>query len=723
MLPASDLYPSEELNGTKFTTWSPYRKAKLRLVNTMPEWLSFFDSLMQQKLVACDTETTGFNWYLTNEIVGMSFGWDDEHFYVPVRHVGSHTGGECPPQLNFEDIRDDLVTFFSQRDVSTIWHNCKFDMHFFHREGIKILTPFHETRVLWHLLDENAPGKLKVIATGWRDTMGRWCPGILDKDANAKEQEIDKWRNAEAKARRQHYSSTVMKMADDLQKEPEYQGWKRIEIKKHIATNILANHPDAGCKKEDIHYGMVPVPLMCEYAGLDTYLTWAVYKYCMRNMKWTKQLQALYFNELKLNQLLQITERSGIEVDAQKLRNLGEDLAKRIAEREMSIRRALGDINLNSTDQLSQALIQHGIPLSKKTAAGKYQLDKKVLDKLKKKHQIVQDILDLRSDLKIKSTYVEGILGKLVDDHVLHCSFNQNVSTGRMSASNPNLMNIPRANTVIREAFPPPEDFVFVFMDYSQVEVRLTAHFSQDPILLEAYETGRDIHTTTMCQMFGYDYSTVTEVLDNDQSHPMYQKFRGLRAVAKVLNFGIIYGVSAFSLSEQIDRPEIYEHLSEEAWIDKCQEFMDQYMATYRGVKKFIASTKRQAHKDGYVMNSFGRTRRLPNLEAVRITRNVKNKFMERGAERQAVNYKIQGEAADIFKVSAVRIHDILKGKRSKLVNFVHDEVQLYIHKDEMDILPLIKAAMEDFHYSVPLVVESEYSNTSWGEKKKLEVA
>lgn len=723
MLPISEQHPAEVYNGRMFTTWSPYRKSKLRLINTMPEWKAFFDRLMQQKLVACDTETSGFNWYGDHEVVGMSFGWDDDHFYIPVRHEWSLTGGEPPPQLDLAEIYEDLKKFFAQTDVSTIWHNAKFDMHFFHREGIKIKTPFHETRVLWHLFDENAPGKLKIIASGWRDTLGRWCDGILSKDANEKEKEIDKWRGDEAKARRRAYAEAIMDKADELAKEPEYQGWRRVDLKKHIATEIIVNHPFEGCKKEDIHYGMVPIPLMCEYAGLDTYLTWAVYKYCMKNLKWTKQLSSLYFNELKLNQLLQLTERSGIEVNAQKLRDLGDDLEKSIAEKELSVRMTLGDINLNSTDQLAQALIDHGIHLSKKTPAGKYQLDKKVLDKLKKKHQIVQDILDLRSDKKIKSTYVEGILGKLVDDHVLHCSFNQNVSTGRMSASNPNLMNIPRANTVIREAFPPPEDFVFVFMDYSQVEVRLTAHFSQDPILLEAYATGRDIHTTTMCQMFGYDYDTVTDVLDNDASHPMYKKFKGLRAVAKVLNFGIIYGVSAFSLSEQIERPEIYEHLTEDQWVDKCQEFIDQYMSTYKGVKRFIAVTKRQAHKDGQVTNSFGRTRRLPNLEAVKITKNTKNKWMERSAERQAVNYKIQGEAADIFKVAAVRIHAILKGKKSKLVNFVHDEVQLYIHKEEFDLLPLIKTAMEDFHYSVPLVVETEYSKTSWGEKKELKSA
>jgi DNA polymerase I-like protein with 3'-5' exonuclease and polymerase domains len=714
------VYKHEEVNGVEMTYWDGVRDSKLYLVNTPEEWEAFYELLMQQDLVACDTETSGFHWFSGDKIVGMSFGWGLQHFYIPVRHTWSLTGGDPCAQLNMNVIRPQLQAFFAQKDVFTIWHNAKFDHHFYSADDIDVLTPFHDTMFLWHLYDENAPGKLKSIASGWRDIMGKWHKGLVSKDANAKEKEINIWRNEEAKARRRGYTKDLMAKADALQCEPEYQGMGRVVLKKHIqGTEEFLNHPYLGASKEDIHYGMIPVDMMCEYAGMDTFMTWMIYNHVMGKLDMSGPIMGLYINEVRLSRVLTETERSGINVDKMFLEKLRSDLDKQIAEKELSVKQVLGDINLNSNDQLAEALIKQGVKLTRTTDKGKFVVDKKVLNKLKS-HQIVKDILDLRADKKINSTYVEGILDKLVDGKILHCNFNQNVSTGRMSGNNPNLMNIPRGNTVIRKAFVPPPGYIYLLADYSQIELRLLAHFSQDPLLLEAYHTGQDVHTRTMCEMFGFEYEAVAEIMKNDPTHPMYRRYKELRSVAKTLNFAVIYGVSAMSLSEQIERPEAFEFASDTLWIAECQDFMDKYVDKYRGVKKFINQTKREVRKEKVIYNSHGRPRHLPHVAAVQVTKDLSYRWMESSAERQGVNYKIQGEAADVFKVAAVRVHDIFKGTQSRLVNFVHDEVQMYLHKDEIHLISKIKAAMEDFNYSIPLVADFAWSETSWADKEEI---
>ncbi len=718
--------PYSVVNKVPMTMWKGFKDARIHLINTMEEWRAFYELLMQQKLVACDTETSGFDWFAGCKIVGMSFGWGNDHFYIPVRHEKSVLGGDPPPQIDIEDIKDDIIKFFAQKDVFTIFHNAKFDVHFFETEGIPVLTPYHDTLILWQLYDENAPGKLKIIASGWRDIMRRWHKGLVHKDANKKEKEVDKWRSDEARARKKVYNRLVMAKADELQTLPKYQAYKRNDLKKLIKAEILTEHPYQSSVKDDIHYGMVPVELMCEYAGMDTYMTWVIYNHVMKKLDMTGPLRSLYINELKLSKVLTETETTGIEVDAKFLRDLSAELAVTIRDKEAKILTELGagQINLASTDQLAAALLNYGVELTKMTDAEKpkLKLDAGVLNKLKHEHSIIGDILDLRADKKIKGTYADGILSSLVDGHLLHCNFNQNVTTGRMSAREPNLMNIPRGNKIIRKAFNlPSDDYFFLFADYSQVEIRLLAHFSQDPLLLSAFAQGQDVHLRTMCEMFNYDYDYVKNIMDTDQTHPQYSEFKELRAVAKTINFLIIYGGGARSLSEQIDpRPEAYKFASEKVWIAKCQEFIDTYMYTYIGVKRYLNTVKAEVRKNAIIFNTFGRARRLPEVNAVRITRDIKLKWMKAKAERKGANYGIQGEAADVFKVAVVRVHEILKPTRSRLVNFVHDEIQGYIHKEEVALLKPIKKAMEDFDYSVKLAVDIAWSTTHWADKKEL---
>lgn len=715
------------IRGVPFESWVGAGGAHLFLVNTKDQWDVFRDLAMAEKLVACDTETTGFNWFSGHRIVGMSFGWSDTHFYVPVRHEASLQEGPQLPQLRMEDLHADLVKFFADPERTTVWWNYKFDAHFYARENIFVKNKVHDGRILWQLFDENAPGALKTVSVGWNDLMGQWHDGLVGPDAAGKEAEVLAWRTQESRKRRAAFRNLVMAEADIQCKNLAYQHMTRNALKAHLATTTLADHLYAKSGKEEIHYGYVPIRLMAEYAALDTYLTYRAYTFCVNNIKWNKQLVALYKNEAQLLHALFDAEEHGVRISRKTLEHAQVDLAKQIVEITAEIKKTLGDVNLSSVPQMTSALTDLGVVLTKYTDATAempneedrtFALDKKVLSKLRGKYEVIESILKLREMAKLKGTYVDGILEKLSPDNVLHCSFNQNVSTGRMSASSPNLMNIPVRDKTIRKSFIPwDEDYTYLFADYSQIEVRLTAHLSQDPLLLDAYAKGQDVHTRTFCEMFGHEYDTVIGILADEQ-HPQYQEFSLLRTVAKRINFGIIYGVGAPALSEQIARPVHLKDASDKEWVDACQAFIDQYMAKYVGVKRFINRVGRVVRSEGQVTNELGRVRHLPHINATRIMKDKGKYWMEARAQRQGVNAQVQSLAADIFKIAAVRIYSILQGTKSKLVNFVHDEVQIYLHKDDFHLIPSIKSAMEDWNFTIPIIADFSTSSVSWGDKK-----
>lgn len=712
------------INQVPLTKYDGLKGSKLYLVHTMNEWEKFFELLMKQKLVACDTETSGFHYFKDDRIVGMSFGWADTHFYVPVRHEDSCLDGKQPQQLSMDDIRDDLRVFFSQKDVYTIWHNWKFDAHFYRVDGIEILTPHHDTLILWQFFNENAPAALKKIASGWKDIeLGTEHEGLVGPEADAWEAELSKWRGKEATERRKTYRKLLSARADELALEIEHQDKNKNELKKWISQNEFEyeHHPYKNAHKHEVHYGFVPIETMVKYAATDTYLTWVVYKHVTENLQMGEKLLALYNNELQLSRALMEAECHGVKIDRPYLENLKVELRDEIAQVTKDILDELGPINLNSPKQLGDALILAGVSLEKTTKGGNYSTEAKVLNKLKHKYPVIQKILDRRKLTKLLDTYVIGILEKLTDEDILHCSFNQNVSTGRMSSSNPNLQNIPGGDDRIRRAFISlNDDYYYVFADYSQVEVRLTAHYSSDPVLLDAYEKQQDIHTRTMCEMFGFKYEDALRILD-DEDHPLYKELKMLRTIAKRINFGIIYGVGAPGLSEQIPRPDQYADLDEKAWIKVCQDYIDNYLRKYLGVKRFINAAGRKIRKDAVVYNWFGRPRRLPHAKADKIL-GKKFYWLVGRAERQGTNFLIQGTAADVFKIAVVRVFNLFKAeaKKSKIINFVHDEIQAYIHKDELHLLNKMRKVMEDFDFIVPIVVDFAWSKTCWADYKDL---
>lgn len=687
-------YPTDVINGQEFSRFpSAVPGANLYLINTLDEWRAFYALMRQQSLVACDTETTGFQWYKYDEVCGLSFGWKDTHVYVPLRHKTSIQYGDPPAQLSIDVIRDDLIEFFSDRERTTIWFNAKFDLHFYKREGISVLCKIQDASILWHFYNENAPGALKTICSGWKDELGREHKGLVPGAANLKETEISNWRTKEAKLRREAFRKMVMATADDLKTDIAHQDKTRNKLKKWIAENLLNDHPFAKNGKEDVDYSYVPVPLMVEYAALDTFLTYKVYEFCVKNISWTPALTALYKNESQLLLTLFHTEESGVQVDVDFLRKAGVQFDVQIQVLIDTIQRKLSggkvdengnpvEINLQSTKQLSEALLKHGVKLTKLTDTStednpRLALDKKVLAKLRH-YDVVDDILKLRELTKLKGTYVDGILKKLTSNNILHCQFRQNVATGRMASSDPNLQNIPARDNTIRSSFiVPNSDYVYILADYSQIEVRLTAHYSQDPLLLDAYAKGQDVHTRTFCEMFGHDIDFVNEVL-KDSNHPLHHEFNMFRTVAKRINFGIIYGVGAPGLSEQIPRPEQYKDYSDSEWIDVCQGFIDQYLDKYIGVRRFVRQGSRLVAKNSELTNYFGRVRHLPHANACKITGNRGLYWMEKRAQRQGVNFLIQGcqdPAAPVLTTHGyVPIQDLEKHGKPPLVTYTGTE-------------------------------------------------
>jgi DNA polymerase-1 len=337
---------------------------------------------------------------------------------------------------------------------------------------------------------------------------------------------------------------------------------------------------------------------------------------------------------------------------------------------------------VNSPKQLGDVLFNRMLlPRPFKYGKGKtISTAQDVLEGLAGEHEVVRLVLEFRQLTKLKSTYIDA-LPQLCRNSRLHTSFNQTVAaTGRLSSTNPNLQNIPIRTELgreIRAAFVSAPGKLLVGADYSQIELRLLAHYSQDPLLLEAYRTGKDIHTLTAAEVFGIPPMLI------DAEH---------RRRAKAVNFGIVYGLSPFGLSQQLGIEQ-----------KEAKRFIEAYFERYAGVRTFIDSTLEQARRDGFVRNLFGRKRPIPDLQS-------KNPNLRGFAERTAVNTPLQGTAADLIKIAMLRLDRELRerGLQAKMLLQVHDELVLEAPLDEVEtVKALVKVCMEEAHaLSVPLEVE-----------------
>ncbi len=397
--------------------------------------------------------------------------------------------------------------------------------------------------------------------------------------------------------------------------------------------------------------------------------------------------------EMPLVYTLSDMEKEGIRIEAEALEEYGRKLQERLIELEKLIYEGAGEtFNINSPKQLGVILFEKlKMPYGKKTKTG-YSTAAEVLDKLAPEYPFVAQILEYRQLAKLKSAYADGLAAFIGPDRRIHTTFNQTITaTGRLSSTEPNLQNIPirmELGRLIRKVFLPEEGYVFLDADYSQIELRVLAHMSGDENLIQAYKEAQDIHRMTASQVFHVPFDEVTDLQ---------------RRNAKAVNFGIVYGISSFGLSQDLSITK-----------KEAQDYIEQYFKTYPGVKAFLEKMVKDAKENGRAVSMFGRIRPVPELKS--------SNFKQRSfGERVAMNSPIQGTAADIIKIAMNRVHDRLltEGLKSRLILQVHDELLVETAKEEVkqvsDIL------QDEMHHAADLAVALEidmHTGTNWYEAK-----
>lgn len=440
-------------------------------------------------------------------------------------------------------------------------------------------------------------------------------------------------------------------------------------------------------------------PLMSSYEHEDLNKPYAALTTFKKMPELLKKLDEMgmrkLFDEIEMPLVFTLydMEQAGIRVNGEELREYGEALVGRIEELEKKIHEAAGEVfNINSPKQLGVILFEKmGMKGGKRTKTG-YSTSADILEKLAGDQPIVRDILEYRQLTKLKSTYADGLAGCIAKDGRIHSKFNQTITaTGRISSTEPNLQNIPvrmELGRLIRKVFIPAEDCIFLDADYSQIELRVLAHMSGDEKLIEAYQQAEDIHRLTASQVFHVPIDEVTP-----------QQRRN----AKAVNFGIVYGISSFGLSQDLSIST-----------KEAKEYIERYFETYPGIKSYLDGLVEHAKEEGYVTTMYGRRRPVPELKS--------SNFMQRSfGERVAMNSPIQGTAADIIKIAMNRVHDRLKeeGLESRLILQVHDELLVEAKLSEADrVEEILREEMQQAaSMRVPLEIDL-HRGKNWYEAK-----
>ncbi len=452
-------------------------------------------------------------------------------------------------------------------------------------------------------------------------------------------------------------------------------------------------------KFEDI-YGTIkrPIDVSCEKLHEFT-ISKAKFIYdsieeLKNKLKEYEEEKLFYDIEMKLVTVLADMELTGIRVDKNYLENVRDELNEKIVSLEKEIYSlANQEFNINSPQQLARVLfVDMQIPYPKKVTNGKYSTSKDILDKVSFVHPIVDKILEYRMLSKLYSNYAVGLLNEIRDDGRIHTIYTQTLTrTGRLSSISPNLQNIPARDEysrMVRKAFIPDNDSVFLSSDYSQVELRVFSSMANATQMMEAFIEDKDIHAKTASDIYHVPLEEVT---------------KSMRRTAKAVNFGIIYGISSFGLSEDLGIN-----------VSEAKKFIDQYLEAFPGISEYMEREKEAAYKNGYVKTLMNRRRVIPELQS-------KNYMVRSSGERMALNTPIQGTAADILKKAMVELYDSLNEKKlkSKILLQVHDELILNVHKDEVDVVKgLVRDIMENaFILNVPLKVDIEIGD-NWYEAK-----
>ena len=495
-----------------------------------------------------------------------------------------------------------------------------------------------------------------------------------------------------------NYGIVVKNLTFDTMVAAHLLGKKALGLK-NLALDVLNQEMTPikaliGTGRKQLSMDQVPIEAAAPYASADadmTFRLWQIFDGELQREGFTKLLKDV---ELPLVPVLVAMQRHGVKLNTGVLHEMSRDLNQQLQAVEEETYAAVGHIfNINSPQQLSIVLFDElNLTRTKRTKTG-YSTDANVLEGLRGEHEVIDKILDYRQLSKLKSTYVDA-LPEMVNPRTgrLHTSYNQTGSaTGRVSSSDPNLQNIPVRTELgkqVRKAFVAQgaPDWLLLSADYSQIELRVLAHLSRDPSLLEAFQKGEDIHQSTAAMMF--------DVPANEVNSDM-------RRIAKILNFGVIYGLSAYGISQQTEfSPE------------EGQKFIDSYFSNYPGIRQYIESIKEQVRKTGFVETVLGRRRYVPEI-------NASNFNVRQAAERVAVNMPTQGTAADIMKVAMIGVHRRLEDAKMKtrMILQVHDELIFETPKGELDaiksiVLEEMPTALE---LSVPLKVDTKQGYT-WGD-------
>lgn len=589
------------------------------LINTNEQLEELDAILSQSKLLVIDTETTSLD-VRAAELVGVSLAVDLEScYYIPVGHR-SEDGTRVDCQLSLDAVTGILTPYLVSDAVTKVGHNLKYDYGILKRTmGVPLGGPLVDTMIAAHI----------------------------------------------AEPLRRSFK------LDDLCQD---QGLKLTPYQEVTA----------GDKREDA-FAYVDIKEACHYSCEDVYGTLVLWEYYREILEHHEQMSLFTDVEMMLVPILEEMESTGIMIDEDRLSDLADEFDGKLQLLEKEIFSLAGhEFNINSPRQLGTVLFDElQLPHGRKTKTG-YSTDIKVLEKLAAKHELPACIIKYRNLAKLLSTYVEKLRLLITPESKrIHTSFNQAVTaTGRLSSSNPNLQNIPirgEEGNRIREAFVPAPDKIFLSADYSQIDLRVLAHYSQDDALLEAFRHGDDIHTRTAAEIFGVSPLLVAS---------------DMRRAAKSINFGIVYGMSSFGLANQlkISRKE-------------AQTFIDRYFGVYGGVKQYMTDIVKEARADGYVSTLLNRRRYLPEIDA-------SNKMRREFAERAAINTPIQGTAADIIKLAMLRVESLLKREKSscRMLLQIHDELVFELSEEECErIQHLIRQEMEQaMELDVPLVVNME---------------
>ncbi len=442
--------------------------------------------------------------------------------------------------------------------------------------------------------------------------------------------------------------------------------------------------------KSQLSMRQVPVAEVCEYAAEDADITWQLYKVLCREIEQLQMTQLLEEIEMPLVRVLAEMEIAGVNVDTEALQASSHSLEERIATLENEIYELAGmKFNIASPRQVGEVLFEH-LKIdekARKTKSGQYATTEEVLQRLRQSHPIVGKILDMRGLRKLLSTYINA-LPELINPQTgkIHTSYNQTVTaTGRLSSSNPNLQNIPirdEEGKEIRRAFVAAPGCCFFSADYSQIELRIMAHMSNDTHMIEAFCSGGDIHAATAAKIYKVPIEEVTT---------------DMRRKAKTANFGIIYGISTFGLAERLNISRM-----------EAKQLIEGYFDSYPHIKEYMAQSIENARRQGYVTTVCGRRRMLPDI-------NSHNATVRGYAERNAINAPIQGSAADIIKIAMIRIFDRLQREqlKTRMILQVHDELNFNVPIDEVDVVRrLVTEEMENaYRLHVPLLVDYGVAN------------